>query len=200
MNESGASAMSTNQDNPLADELRTRIPPEVPPRFQFGLFSMFLVTTAVAVTCSLTFSMPAEVAIPLFVLISVTLAAVLITVIMYGRSYQRTFCIGAVVPFGVLLLTLAFAGVILFLDGPSPRGNSLATRLVVVSFWASSLLIGGVCVGIRRLVERQPASPPDQGKIGPEAKTAVAALVELLRDKDENTRRAVAEALEKIRA
>ncbi|MGA2258887.1 MAG: hypothetical protein ABSG53_29820, partial [Thermoguttaceae bacterium] len=51
--------MSTNQDSPVADELNTRIPPEVPPRFQFGLFSMFLVTTAVAVTCSLTFSISA---------------------------------------------------------------------------------------------------------------------------------------------
>ncbi len=190
--------MSTNQDSPMAEDLQTRALPEVPPRFQFGLFSLFLVTTAAAATCSLTFSMPAAVAIPLFVLFSVILTAVLITVIIYGRSYQRTFCVGAVVPFGVLLVTLAFAGIILFLDGPSPRADSFSSRLVVVAFWLSSPVVGGICVGVRRLVEKRPASPPGEGSIGPEARIAIAALAELLKDKDENVRRAAIAALEKI--
>ncbi len=120
---------------------------------------MFVVTTAVAVTCSLVFSMPLLVGLPLLVLISVILAAVLITVIVYGRGNQRTFCIGAVVPLGVLLFALAFVGVILFLDGPSPRGNDLAGRLTIVGFWLSSVLAGVICVGVRWLIERQPKSP-----------------------------------------
>ena len=108
-------AMSTNQNSPLAEELDTRAAPEGPPRFQFSLFSMFVVTTAVAATCSLTFTMPAVAAIPLFGVFSMVLTAVLITGIIYGRGYQRTFCIGAVVPFGVLLFALGFAAVIFFL-------------------------------------------------------------------------------------
>jgi hypothetical protein len=155
----------------MAEKLQTRIPSQVPPRFQFGLFSMFLVTTAVAVACSLTFSMPSLVAVPLFVLFSVIVTAVLITVIVYGRGYQRTFCIGAVVPFGVLLLMFAFAGVILFLDGPSPRTDDLSCRLVVDGIWVSSILVGAICVGVRWLVEKRAAPPPDQRNIGPEART-----------------------------
>jgi hypothetical protein len=140
----------------MTDELQTRIPPEAPHRFQFGLLSMFVITTVVAATCSLTFSMSNLVALPLFVLFSVIVTGVLITVIVYGRGYQRTFCIGAVVPFGVLLLTFAFAGVILFLDGPSPRADGFSSRVVVVSFWGSSILVGTICVGVRRLVEKRP--------------------------------------------
>jgi hypothetical protein len=173
--------MSTNQDSPMAEELQTTIPPEVPPRFQFSLFSMFSVTTAAAVTCSLTFSMPGLVAIPLFVLFSVIVTAVLITVIIYRRNYQRTFCIGALVPFGVLLLMIAFRSMIEF-RWPSPGDEQFGLRLVVCGFWLSSLLIGGVCVGVRRLVEKRPASPLDQGTIGFEAGTAAAVLTKLLKD------------------
>jgi len=111
--------MSTDHDIPVTKETHEHIPT----RFQFGLLSMFVVTTAVAVACSMTFSMSDAVAIPLFVLFSVILTGVLITVIVYGRSYQRTFCIGAVVPFGFLLFMLAFFGVIIFFDGSPPRSD-----------------------------------------------------------------------------
>jgi len=178
----------------MTEELQTRT--VVPPRFQFSPLSMFAVTTAVAVVCSLAFSMSDMVAIPLFLLFSVVLTAVLITIIVYGRGYQRTFCIGAVVPFGVLLLTLGFVGAILFLEGPRTQPSTY--RLVVCGCWLSSLLVGVVCVGVRWLVERRPASPADQGNIDPSAKDAVAALTELLKDKDENVRQAAAAALVKI--
>jgi hypothetical protein len=153
--------MSTNQNGSPAEKFDTRTAPDGPPRFQFSLFSMFVVTTAVAITCSLTFSMPVLVALPGFVLVSMIVTAVLITVIVYGRGYQRTFCIGAVVPFGVLLFALAFDMVILFLDGPpGPRGDALAFRLTVVGFWASSILAGAICAGVRRLIERRRAAAP----------------------------------------
>jgi hypothetical protein len=120
---------------------------------------MFLVTTAVAITCSVAFSMPAMIAIPLLSLFSVILTGVLITVIVYGRNYQRTFCIGAVVPFGVLLVTLAFAGTVLFLDGPPSRADPLVCRLAVVGFWMSGIVTGAICVGVRRLIEKRHLSP-----------------------------------------
>ncbi|MGO9110508.1 MAG: hypothetical protein ACLP9L_14900 [Thermoguttaceae bacterium] len=112
---------------------------------------MFWITTATAIVCAMTFSMPEMVAVPLFVLFSVVLTAVLITIIIHGGSYERTFCIGAVVPFGVLLVSLAFGGVV-FIDGPS-RLNFLAFRLAVVGSWVSSLLVGVICMGVRRLLE-----------------------------------------------
>ncbi len=152
--------MSTNQDSPKADELNTGVPPEAPFRFQFSLLSMFVVTTGVAVTCSLTFTMPDVAAIPLFVLFSMILTGVLITAIIYGRGYQRTFYIGALVPFGVLLFALSFASVIFLLDGPPSRANPSTCRLAVAGFWASSILVGASCVGVRLLIERRHASPP----------------------------------------
>ncbi len=154
--------MSTNQNSPLAEELDTRAAPEGPPRFQFSLFSMFVVTTAVAATCSLTFTMPAVAAIPLFGVFSMVLTAVLITGIIYGRGYQRTFCIGAVVPFGVILFALGFSAVILFIDSPPfPRGDDFLFRLTVDGFWGSSVLAGASSAGARALIERRRvASPP----------------------------------------
>jgi len=147
--------MSTDHDIPVTKETHEHIPT----RFQFGLLSMFVVTTAVAVACSMTFSMSDAVAIPLFVLFSVILTGVLITVIVYGRSYQRTFCIGAVVPFGFLLFMLGFIGFIFFIDGTPPRAEPIRFRLAVDAFWGSSILVGAICVGVRRLLESQRKLP-----------------------------------------
>ena len=141
--------------------------------------------------------MPAVVAIPLMLLMSVALPAVLTTVIIYGRSYQRTFCIGAMFPSGIFLLMVPYGSMGLFSFGANGP-DDFWFRLVVFGFWVFCVVLGGVCVGVRRLVEKRPLSPPDQGNVGPQARTAIAALAELLKDKDENVRRAVAEALEKI--
>ena len=152
--------MPTNQEKVATEERDSTASPEAPHRPpQFSLFSMFVVTTAVAAVCSLVFSMPAVVAVPLLVLFSVTLAAVLITVVIYGRSYQRTFCIGAVVPFGVLLLSLGFGGIVIVMDGPGPRGDGFWCRLGLVGVWVSSIFVGAICVGVRRLVEKRRDSP-----------------------------------------
>ena len=117
---------------------------------------MFWITTATAIVCSLTFTFSEVVAAPLVVLFSVILAAVLITIIVYGRGYQRAFCIGAIVPFSILLFMLGFGGVLLFLqDFSFSRINFLAFRVIVVMFWVLGLLIGVVCMGVRRLVEKR---------------------------------------------
>jgi len=180
----------------MTDDSQT--PTATPPFFQFGLLSLLVVTTAVAATCSLAFSMSNEVAIPLLVAFSVLLTAVLITVIVYGSGYQRTFCIGAVVPFGVLLFTLAFAGVILFLDGPGARGEPFYCRMAVVCVWVFSIVAGGVCMAMRRLVEKRPASRSNQQNTDAAAKVDVALLMELLKHNDEHVRQAAAEALRKL--
>ncbi len=129
---------------------------------------MFWITTATAIVCAVLFPMPIAIAIPLILLISVALPAVLTTIIIYGRSYQRTFCIGAMFPAGIFLLMIPFGSIGLFRWGSS--GGDDFGVLVVGGFWISNLLIGGVCVGVRRLVEKRPASPPHQGTIGSEAR------------------------------
>jgi hypothetical protein len=169
----------------MADVLPARIPPEAPrPFLQFGLGTLFWITTATAVVCAVVFRMPIEFAIPLIVFISVALPAVLTTVIIYGRSYQRTFCIGAMFPSVLLPLIILSGGMNVTLFHPNLNEyEAFPFRMTVCAFWASSLLIGGLCVGVRRLVERRPASPPELGNTGPGTRTAIAAMTDLLKDK-----------------
>ena len=137
--------------------------PEAPPRFlQFSLGTMFVVTTAVAIVCSLLFSMPTVAGFPLLLVFSVALPAALTTVIIYGRGYQRTFCIGALFPAGMFLVMFPFIEPNVFRFPEFFRMNEadwLVFRVVVVGFWVSSILVGSICVGVRRLVERRAASP-----------------------------------------
>jgi hypothetical protein len=75
-----------------------------PPPFQFGIRSLLWATLVTARACAVLFPMPAEFAIPLMFAISMGLPVVLTTIIIYGSSYQRTFCIGAMFPAGLFLL------------------------------------------------------------------------------------------------
>jgi hypothetical protein len=140
--------MSINQDRPVAEA-------RISPRFQFGLATLFWIMTGTAIVCAVLFPMPLVVAIPLILFISVALPAVLTTVIIYGHSYQRTFCIGAMFPSGVFLLMIPYGSMGLFRFGVTNAQDDIGFRLVVLGFWVSSLLIGGVCVGVRRLVEKR---------------------------------------------
>ncbi len=177
--------MSTNHDNPMADVLPAHIPPEAPrPFLQFGLGRVFWITTATAVVCAVAFRMPVEFAIPAIVFICVAFPAVLTTVVIYGRSYQRTFCIGALFPSVLLPLIIVFGG----LNSPLYRWNlnaadDLLVRMAAGAFWAWSLLVAGLCVGVRRLVERRPTSPLELGNIGPGTRTAITAMTDLLKEK-----------------
>ena len=148
--------MSTDQDNPEEPQTGN------PPRFQFGLSTMFWVTTATAIACALLFPMPSWIAIPLMLFISVAvLPATWTTVIIYGRGYRRTFGIGAMFPAGILMLFALFAflehGISVYRWG-SPSEDDFWFRLIMFGIWVSSLVVGLVCMGVRRLVEKRPDS------------------------------------------
>ncbi len=100
-------------------------------------------------------------------------------------------------PSGIFLLMVPYASMGLFRFGSFGTGEDIGFRLVMFGFWVFCAVVGGICVGVRRLVEKRPASPPEQGSIGPEARAAIEALAELLKDKDENVRRAAVEALKR---
>ena len=79
------------------------------------------------------------------------------TVIIYGRGYQRTFGIGAMFPTGIPLLSISFDRFDLFRFG-GMGGEEFMTRILLLGFWLSSILVGVVCMGVRRIVEkRQPS-------------------------------------------
>ena len=59
-------------------------------------------------------------------------------------------------PVGVFLLYFGFGGMtrqIYMTAGPT--GQDFQYRMIVFAFWVSSLLVGGICVGVRRLVEKR---------------------------------------------
>ncbi len=152
--------MSTNQDGPVTEESQAPIPP----RFQFGLGTLFWITTATAIVFAVTFRVPAVVAIPLMLFMSAALLpAVWTTIIVYGRSYQRTFSIGAMFPSGMLMFFAFFAtldrGMSFYRwNSPLPSEDDFWFRIVMFGFWLSSVLVGLACVGIRWLVEKRPAT------------------------------------------
>lgn len=127
---------------------------------------MLWLTLVMALACSVFFSMPAVAGLLLLWAFSMILPAVLTIIIVYGRGYLRAFCIGAMFPAVLPLFPVAMLADRLFLEPNSinfylPRLtediNWLWFRVYVGSFWILSVIIGLICVGARRLVEKRPA-------------------------------------------
>jgi len=138
-----------------------QIPPDHPLQFprrltQFSLRSLLWLTTAVAVVCAVMFQMPDALAIPILMFVTMAMVPVLVTVLIYGRGYQRTFAIGAIFPPGLLLL--AFTPLARFL-GEMPmrmdRSDSVGLRVFFGVLWISSPAMGLLCVGTRWLLEKR---------------------------------------------
>ena len=138
---------------------------------QFSLRSMFLLTAVVAVACSVLFVLPLIVAVPVLLLLVIAVPAVLTTKVVYGTGYQRTFCIGALFPAGVVLFATAwFPGLWLANVPPTPRSLSDFAdwtgkigdyyRCLVGMSWVLSVVVGSLCVAVRWLGEKRPKWGP----------------------------------------
>jgi hypothetical protein len=148
--------MSVQRDQARGYELEPGAP-------QFSIGSMLAATAVVAVTCSLFFSMPNGVATPALILITLALPCVLTTIAIYGRGYQRTFCIGALFPAGAMLVCTSL---MLLIHSISAYQNSVSQwktfvdkvgpyyRPYVGGAWVSSLLFGLLAVVVRLLTEQ----------------------------------------------
>ena len=128
------------------------------PRMQFSLRTMFVLTTCVAVACTLLFAVPDPVVVPLLLAVTIALPAVLTTFIVYGGSYLRTFCIGALFPAATALYASAwFLG--FFLMGSAEdlavveSGTFERTyRWYAGTSWLLAIVVGLICVGACWLV------------------------------------------------
>ncbi len=99
----------------------------------------------------------------LFISVAV-LPAVWTTIIVFGRGYQRAFAIGAMFP----AIVLAFFAVIMIgdariLSDEGPRwwranDEFYMLRLVLLFCWASDIVVGLVCMGVRWALERRRSS------------------------------------------
>ncbi len=132
-------------------------------RLQFGLGTMLALTALVAVASSLMFRLPSSVATPLLALLTIALPVVLTAVVIYGRGYWRTFCIGALFPSGAMLVCTSL---MLLIHSVSAYQNSVGSwaeftakvgpyyRPYVGVAWLSSVFMGLLSVLVRYLTER----------------------------------------------
>jgi hypothetical protein len=132
-------------------------------RFQFSLSTLFIVTTLVAVSCSLLWTMPNVTATFSLLAVSLALPAVFTTVLIYGRGYRRTFCLGALFPAGAMLVC---SNLMVMIHAISAYQNDTSIwmefadkvgpyyRPFVGAAWVLCILIGLLCVGVRWLTER----------------------------------------------
>ena len=144
-------------------EIQTRLRRPKPEPVQFSLASILLVITLTAAVFSsvLAGSDTARVAV-VFVL-TVAVPMILTVLLVYGRGYLRTFCIGALFPAAAtatLIVPLAFQCVDFFLYNynrigrvgrPGDEGEWLAIAILI--YGVVILLFGSVAVAIRWRLE-----------------------------------------------
>jgi hypothetical protein len=149
----------------LQNRLQGEIFMESPSRpWQFSLGSLLAIVTAAAVASSLLITMPSVYSTPALVFITIVLPAVLTTVAVYGRGYKRTFCLGALFPAGTMLVCTAS---MVFVHVVSAYQNDIKDvtkfmdkvgpyyRPFVGFTWGACLIVGVLCMIVRRLAEER---------------------------------------------
>jgi len=143
-------------------------------RFQFSLAALLLTIAAVAGVLTLMFHAPTEPACAILIAAAVMLSGLALTGLAHGRAIFHTFCLGAILPLGCLLIFIAtnMAGVANWLlDDQQQKlhagleiwtypiiDNPAVVRLLGVGILAS-IALGYLCVGFRWLIERR--EPPE---------------------------------------
>jgi len=136
-----------------------RSTPEGPPhRFQFTLSQLIVLMTLVAVFCASAISVPGWLSMILAGCFAILLPMAFTVGIVYGRGYQRTFCMGALFPSGIVgFQGLSVFG--LFLYRPTRLGGDFDSeaRLWVWVFLLAvcgvSIAFGLLAMGLRWMIE-----------------------------------------------
>ena len=127
----------------MADDQRTRI--------QFSLSTLLLLPVFVAGAYAVLFATPPAVVLPELLIVSFILPALLATVVIYGKSYARTFCIGALFPAGALWLYCAM-WIMTMVPVPESMNSSDVARGLrwsVVEALSAAVLSGLLCMALR---------------------------------------------------
>lgn len=145
--------------------------------FQFSLATLFVLTTALAVGFGVCFAVPASFAgVFVFILILI-LPAVAVVAMKYGTGSLPSFCIGALFPLSMCLAGLLFDPTLRSLLNRMQGHYGLSQephawqaigdwlvivavmgndwRAMAVTSWFVAALVGLICVGVRRYLERR---------------------------------------------
>ena len=153
---------------PIQDHASQGTSPFRPP-FQYSLWSMFVLTTVLAIGLGLLVAAPTWLMVLLLLLVSLALPMALTVAVIYGRGRLRTFAIGALFPAGVLIFSVVplFRGPFYGMFDFGSGGDDLEARVILAAVvGATGILIaafGLLALWVRWLVERpqprQPTSP-----------------------------------------
>ena len=133
--------------------------------FQFTLRSLLILTTLTAIFLSCLFSGPDWVAKYAVFLVVLAAPVVLITILVYGRGYQRTFCIGALTFVGAAVVTPHVIPDYYFFflfdeDDPTASRCYALVGLLVGALTAAAF--GLLAIWVRRMVEPAPSTPENR--------------------------------------
>ena len=136
------------------------------PRFQFSLWSMFVLMTALALGLGFLVAAPLGLLALTATLLSIAVPMALTIAVIYGRGWLRTFSIGALFPGGILLFSsiplLGFSVIELFDFGPP--GPDIDDRVMfgvyVVIVGAVMAAFGLLAIWVRWMVERSQRQAP----------------------------------------
>ncbi|MHC4404620.1 MAG: hypothetical protein ACYTG0_33625 [Planctomycetota bacterium] len=135
--------------------------------WQFGVRTLLWVTLGMALALGIVVSSPSAIAVPVMMCLAITVPAVLTVVLIYGSTYQRTFCIGALFPSCVALYATGWLFGVMLFGGPQGDGLdsldewlelfdylSLPCRVYVGGAWLLAVIVGSLAVGVRWQLER----------------------------------------------
>ena len=144
---------------------------------QFSLRTVFVITAVLAVVMELWVVLPDVISGPLVFFLVLAVPSALAVVAKYGSGSWPAFCIGAIIPTGMSLVGLMFAAQwseVLSRANVLSQSSLQATRWdalfgwikaiaemgrywlpVAILSWFAAVVIGILCVGVRRIVQRR---------------------------------------------
>lgn len=123
--------------------------PAVLRRSQFSLRTLLLLPVFLAAICSVLFATPPVVSVVEVVAFSLILPPALTTVVIYGRGYKRTFCIGALFPAGMLFLIASYVGLAMCAGGNFDMSDIAPMRGYLIAGLSAVAACGLISVAIR---------------------------------------------------
>ncbi len=121
--------------------------------FQFSLRTLFILTTFLAAALGMLVTAPTIVRLCTAGFFTLLLPMVLVIVLIYGRGYARTFCVGALFPSAILLWPVSGYPVFFYAIATDFDEMGWWAGLWVASIVIISTIFGLLAIGVRRAIE-----------------------------------------------
>ncbi|HWB08888.1 MAG TPA: hypothetical protein VG826_06680 [Pirellulales bacterium] len=118
---------------------------------RFRLKTIFIITFAVAVVCTVFFTLPDWLCLIVLATLAMVTPAALVAGIIYGRGAKRAFAIGCLVSGGWALWLTPFLFYAVVAGGSIDVDEPITFKVAFAAYYGMLLLAGSVSIGVRRL-------------------------------------------------